>query len=105
MEHALTGELLSVELPEGELVCIVHFVPDTVVDGRPVMPPQNPAVNFQVTVSRGKCSEGGFIAFDSAAGDQVHGWMRRDWLRVAEVLVVKGGADGEVEQRAARLVA
>jgi len=95
MEHALTGELLSVELPEDELVCIVHFVPGTVVDGVPVMPPQNPAVNFQVTVSRGRCSDGGFIAFDAGSGDQVHGWMRRDWLRVAEVLRVKGPTGDE----------
>ena len=60
--------------------------------------PQNPAVHFQVVLRPDRVTPGGdFIAFDSADGDQVHGWMRRDRIVVDEVLRI---GNAQCESRA-----
>ena len=94
----LDGKRLS-EIDVGELerpvLVICHF--DDLLG--PV--PQNPAVHFQVTLNPAAVSPGGeFIAFDAAAGDQVHGWMRMDRILVDEVLRVGQGTAGKAAREA-----
>lgn len=80
--HSLEGCLLSAELPTEHLVVICRFK-----EGQPV--PQNPAVHFQVTVRKDKCSTSGrFIRFGETPNDEIMGWQRRDLIEVCEVLGV-----------------
>lgn len=89
----LRGKFLSeINMAELErpIVVIAHF------EGIGPLP-QNPAVHFQVTVDPSKVSpSGAFIAFDSANGDQLFGWMQRSMIRVDEVLRV-GQKDAKLE--------
>ena len=92
MQHPLTNCLLSAELPDAALVCIVKFRDDLQFG---IQIPQTPAVHFQVTVSQKNCSPSGrFIRFGSTKGDELVGWMVREYIEVCEVLGVVQ-ADGE----------
>lgn len=84
--HPLENALLSAELPDAPLVCIVRFRDDLQFG---LQIPQTPAVHFQVTVKRDNCSPSGrFIRFGSTKGDELMGWMVRAYLEVCEVLGV-----------------
>lgn len=92
MDHPLTNCLLSAELPDEPLVCIVKFR-DDLQPGLQI--PQQPALNVQVTVRKDNCSPGGrFIRFgylpdgSRSNGDELTGWMVREYLEVCEVLGV-----------------
>lgn len=90
--HPLENAQLSAELPDAPLVCIVKFSDDLQFG---LQIPQTPAVHFQVTVKRDNCSPGGrFIRFGSTKGDELTGWMVREYLEVCEVLGVLQ-ADGQ----------
>lgn len=90
MEHPLTNCRLSAELPDEPLVCIVKFR-DDLQPGLQI--PQNPALHVQVTVRKENCSPSGrFIRFgylpdgSRSKGDELTGWMVREYLEVCEVL-------------------
>lgn len=92
MSHPLENGFLSAQLPAESLVCIVKFRED-LVPGLQI--PQQPSAHFQVTVRRDNCSPGGrFIRFGflssgaRAKGDEITGWMVREYLEVCEVLGV-----------------
>lgn len=94
MSHPLENVVLSAELPEIPLVCIVKFRDDLQFG---LQIPQTPAVHFQVTVKRANCSPSGqFIRFGEQ-GDELVGWMRREYLLVCEVLG-QVAADGKTVQ-------
>lgn len=81
------GMLLSESMPDEPVLCIVHFENVCLRDGVGVNAPMNPGIHFQVTLDKKKVlPDGGFIRFDQTKGDELHGWMRMDWLRCAEVL-------------------
>ena len=85
MDHPLTNCRLSAELPDEPLVCIVKFR-DDLQPGLQI--PQPPALHVQVTIRKDKCSPSGrFIRF-GASGDELTGWMVREYLEVCEVLGV-----------------
>ena len=97
MEHPLTNCRLSSELPDESLVCIVKFR-DDLQPGLQI--PQVPALHVQVTVRKGNVSPSGkFIRFgylpdgSRARGDELTGWMVREYLEVCEVLGILN-ADG-----------
>ena len=90
--HPLTHCLLSAELPDESLVCIVKFR-DDLQPGLQI--PQQPALHVQVTIRKGNCSPSGrFIRFgylpdgSRSKGDELTGWMVREYLEVCEVLGV-----------------
>lgn len=90
MDHPLTNCRLSAELPDEPLVCIVKFRED-LQPGLQI--PQNPALHVQVTVRKDNCSPSGrFIRFgylpdgSRSKGDELTGWMVREYLEVCEVL-------------------
>ena len=90
MEHPLTNCRLSSELPDESLVCIVKFR-DDLQPGLQI--PQVPALHVQVTVRKANCSPSGrFIRFgylpdgSRSKGDELTGWMVREYLEVCEVL-------------------
>ena len=92
MPHPLTNCLLSAELPDEPLVCIVKFRSD-LQPGLQI--PQVPALHVQVTVRKDNCSPSGkFIRFgympdgSRSVGDELTGWMVREYLEVCEVLGV-----------------
>ena len=92
MRHPLTNCRLSAELPAESLVCIVKFR-DDLTPGLHI--PQQPALHVQVTVRKDNCSPGGrFIRFgympdgSRSRGDELTGWMVREYLEVCEVLGV-----------------
>lgn len=90
--HPLTHCYLSAELPDEPTVCIVRFRSDL----RPGLDiPQQPALHVQVTVRKGNCSPSGrFIRFgylpdgSRAKGDELTGWMVREYIEACEVLGV-----------------
>jgi hypothetical protein len=83
VSHPLENAMLSAELPEIPLVCIVKFRDDLQFG---LQIPQTPAVHFQVTVKKANCSPSGeFIRF-GGKGDELVGWFRREYLLVCEVL-------------------
>lgn len=85
MDHPLTNCRLSVELPDDPIVCIVKFR-DDLQPGLQI--PQTPALHVQVTVRKESCSPSGrFIRF-GAVGDELTGWMVREYIEVCEVLGV-----------------
>ena len=80
----LAGARLSVELPALSICAIVQFRSDLVY-GKDI--PQMPAVMCQVTVRPDKISPSrDLIRFGDTQGDELVGWMRRDYLQVVEVL-------------------
>lgn len=88
-QHPLTNCRLSAELPDDLLVCIVKFRDDLT----PFQLPASPAVHFQVVVRKQNCSPSGeFIRFgylpdgQRSKGDELTGWMVREYLEVCEVL-------------------
>lgn len=88
--HPLTNCRLSAELPDEPLVCIVKFREDLQFG---LQIPQTPAVHVQVTVRADNCSPGGrYIRFGylpdgtRCFGDELTGWMVREYLEVCEVL-------------------
>ena len=92
MFHPLTNCLLSADLPDEPLVCIVKFL-DDLQPGLQI--PQVPAVHSQVTVRKDNCSPNGrFIRFgylptgERSKGDELTGWMVREYIEVCEVLGV-----------------
>ena len=75
---------LTVELPEEPVCCIVKFRSDLKFG---IDIPQNPALLCQVTVRQDKISPSRkLIRFGETNGDELVGWMRRDYLEVVEVL-------------------
>ena len=96
-QHPLTNCRLSAEIPAEPLVCIVKFREDLQFG---LQIPQTPALHVQVTVKRENCSPGGrFIRFGETKGDELTGWMVREYLEVCEVLGVVQ-ADGATVQPA-----
>src|SRR3990167_3395282 len=92
MDHPLTNCRLSAELPDEPLVCIVKFRDDLQFG---VQIPQTPALHVQVVVRKDNCSAGGrFIRFgylpdgSRSLGDELTGWMVREYLEGCEVLGV-----------------
>lgn len=84
MSHPLENSYLSAELPEYPIVLIVKFREDLAFG---LQIPQTPAVHFQVTAYQNLCSRGGrFIRFGHTKGDELTGWMVREYLVVCEVL-------------------
>lgn len=81
--HPLENSRLSAELPEEPIVCIVRFRDDLQFG---LQIPQTPAVHFQVTVKRDNCSPSGRYIRFGAQGDELVGWMVREYLEVCEVL-------------------
>lgn len=88
--HPLTHCYLSVDLPDEPIICIVRFRSD-LQPGLEI--PQNPAVHSQVTVRKANCSPSGrFIRFgympdgSRSNGDELCGWMVREYIEVCEVL-------------------
>ena len=80
----LTGATLAVRLPD-EPFCAVLKFRDGLVYGQQI--PQMPAVLVQCTVRMDKVSpSGALIRFGDTPGDELIGWMRRDYLEVVEVL-------------------
>ena len=80
----LTGATLAVKLPELDFCAIVKFR-DGLIYGQQI--PQMPAVMAQVTVRPDKVSpSGALIRFGDTPGDELIGWMRREYLEVVEVL-------------------
>jgi len=95
MKHPLEGTRLSAELPEEPLCCIVKFR-DDLFFGRDI--PQQPCLHVQVTVRKDKVSPSGrFIRFGETSGDELVGWMRRDYIDVIEVLGQTNLATNEVK--------
>lgn len=94
MSHTLEGSRMSVALPDVPICAIVKFRDDLIV-GKEI--PQNPSVHFQVTIRADKVSPSGrFIRFGETQGDELLGWMRRDYLEIVEVLGNTNIADGTV---------
>lgn len=96
--HELTDCLLSAELPDEPLVCIVKFR-DDLQPGLQI--PQVPALHVQVVVRKDNCSPSGkYIRFGYTSdgkrskGDELTGWMVREYIQVCEVLGILQ-ADGE----------
>lgn len=75
---------LTVELPEEPICCIVKFR-DDLVFGKDI--PQNPCILMQVTLRKDKISPSKrLIRFGETNGDELMGWMRRDYLEIIEIL-------------------
>ena len=88
MAHDLEGCRLSVNLSEEPVCAIVKFR-DDLIFGKDI--PQQPCIYLQVTLRADKVSPSGrFIRFGETQGDELMGWMRRDYIDIIEVL---GGVD------------
>lgn len=84
MSHPLENCLLSASLPNYPIVIIVKF-DEKLAFGLQI--PQTPAVHFQVTAHAGNISPSGrYIRFGGTKGDELTGWMVREYLVVCEVL-------------------
>lgn len=80
----LAGATLAVKLPD-EPVCAILKFRDGLIYGQQI--PQIPALLVQVTIRPDKVSpSGNLIRFGDTLGDELVGWMRRDYLEVVEVL-------------------
>ena len=80
MSHPLDGCYLSAELPDEPVMCIAHFRDDA----GPV--PQNPAVLFTITVDKTQLSPSKKLIRLEHGASEVHGWFRREQIKVVEVL-------------------